>query len=79
MHIDPRDFTIYGYLGKGASGYVQKGHHNPTNLDVAIKAVNIYDKSLRHQLKSDLKVLIRSNHPNLVFSSTGTILWGIFQ
>ena len=76
LHIDPRDFTLYGYLGKGASGYVQKGRHNPTNLDVAIKVVNIYEKGLRHQLKCDLKVLIRSMHPNLVRNYLGAILWG---
>jgi len=66
LHIDPRDFTITDYIGKGNSGYVQRGFHKPTNMEVAIKVVNIYEKTLRHQLKSDLKVLIKSIHPNLV-------------
>lgn len=54
--INQADIHIEGLLGKGASGFVQKGIYKPTNYPIAIKNVNIYDKSKRHQLLNDLKV-----------------------
>jgi serine/threonine protein kinase len=35
-------------------------------MTVAIKSINIYDKSKRRQLKNDLKVLFENNCPYLV-------------
>ena len=53
-------------MGKGASGYVQAARHIPTGTLLAIKSINIYEKSKRQQLENDLKALDDAACPFLV-------------
>lgn len=55
--LDPNDLDIGSFIGSGASGSVHLAVYKPTNLTVAVKSINIYDKDKRKQFKNDLKVL----------------------
>jgi serine/threonine protein kinase len=58
-----------GNLGQGASGVVMRVLHVPSNMDFALKVVNIpfdqNEKKIRH-LISELKTLFMSKCPNIV-------------
>ncbi len=58
-----------GNLGQGASGVVMRVLHMPSNMDFALKVVNIpfdqNEKKIRH-LISELKTLFMSKCPNIV-------------
>jgi hypothetical protein len=66
MVVNPKDFEIQNNIGHGASGTVYKAIYTPSKIPVAIKSINIYDKSKRKQFKNDLKVLCSSVNKNLV-------------
>lgn len=51
------DLDILEVIGNGASGYVYKAFHRPTNKMLALKSINAFDKPKRHQLINDLRSL----------------------
>ncbi len=51
--VDPKQFLLGAFIGKGACGYVQEALHQPTNTRVALKTVNLYERDKRHQLMND--------------------------
>eukprot|EP00306_Pavlova_sp_CCMP459_P005758 CAMPEP_0185161522 /NCGR_PEP_ID=MMETSP1139-20130426/5135_1 /TAXON_ID=298111 /ORGANISM="Pavlova sp., Strain CCMP459" /LENGTH=350 /DNA_ID=CAMNT_0027726793 /DNA_START=11 /DNA_END=1063 /DNA_ORIENTATION=- len=53
-------------LGQGASGIVRRARHTPTGTIVAVKTVNITDKSKRTQMVNELKSLTKATCPYMV-------------
>jgi len=64
MRLEELDFL--GDLGQGASGIVRKAKHTPTGTIVAVKTVNISDKSKRSQMVTELKSLTTATCPYMV-------------
>ena len=46
--ISPKDVTYEEDLGFGNGGVVKKAIHTATGTPLAIKIINVYDKSKRH-------------------------------
>jgi hypothetical protein len=61
-------------IGRGGSGFVQKAFHRPTGIYFAIKYINAYDRSKRHQLMKDIRVLYKSHNRYLVIHLSFHIL-----
>ena len=64
MKDAPRTFVVepdsleYGeVLGRGASSYVQAARHVPTGTALALKVINMFDKSKRGQLTREIQAL----------------------
>ncbi len=64
--VDPKDFSKGKQIGLGSSGSVFSATYKPNGMTVAIKSINIYDKSKRKQFKNDLKVLFENDCNHLV-------------
>lgn len=54
------------FLGSGASGHVYLATYKPTNVLIAVKSINLYDKNTRKQFKNDLRVLVDNKCENLI-------------
>ena len=50
------DITTLGEIGRGQNGSVLKALHMPTLTLTAVKTIDVYNKSTRHQLVKELKV-----------------------
>mmetsp|Transcript_14695 Transcript_14695/g.34874 ORF Transcript_14695/g.34874 Transcript_14695/m.34874 type:complete len:343 (+) Transcript_14695:372-1400(+) len=50
-----------GTFGGGASASVRRAFHRPTERVIALKSINVHDKSKRDQLMTELKVLMGAN------------------
>lgn len=64
LHSD--DIVVGRILGKGSSAIVQQALHKPTNSQIALKTINVYDKEKRKQLMNDIKAMEHSECPFLV-------------
>lgn len=64
--IQLADLEMLEILGKGASSLVRKARHKPTQTDVAVKIVNVFDKSKRDQLIRELRTLYSCAFPWVV-------------
>jgi len=60
------DLEMLEVLGKGASSLVRKARHRPSQTDLAVKIVNVFDKSKRDQLLRELRTLYTCAFPWLV-------------
>eukprot|EP00735_Rhodelphis_limneticus_P006725 TRINITY_DN19156_c0_g1::TRINITY_DN19156_c0_g1_i1::g.2218::m.2218 TRINITY_DN19156_c0_g1::TRINITY_DN19156_c0_g1_i1::g.2218 ORF type:complete len:493 (+),score=147.20,sp/O80396/M2K3_ARATH/39.43/5e-82,Pkinase/PF00069.20/1.4e-62,Pkinase_Tyr/PF07714.12/2.1e-37,NTF2/PF02136.15/1.9e-17,Kdo/PF06293.9/0.00075,Kinase-like/PF14531.1/0.0063,Seadorna_VP7/PF07387.6/0.073,APH/PF01636.18/62,APH/PF01636.18/1.8,RIO1/PF01163.17/0.17,SnoaL_4/PF13577.1/0.21 TRINITY_DN19156_c0_g1_i1:52-1479(+) len=60
------EFTFLKVLGRGATGFVQLVMHNPTKRTMALKAINIADKTRRHQIIKELRALHEFKSPYFV-------------
>lgn len=66
MSLQPEDVVIGKILGKGSSAIVQQALHKPTNSQIALKTINVYDKEKRKQLMNDIKAMEHSDCPFIV-------------
>lgn len=48
-------------IGRGCSGSVLRSRHRPTNTPLALKMINMYDKSKREQTMREINALFDSN------------------
>ncbi|OQR88096.1 mitogen-activated protein kinase kinase [Achlya hypogyna] len=65
--VDPDRLVPLSLLGRGCSGNVVKAHDPKTNTFYAIKTVNnVYDKSQRHQIFTEIQTLYSLKTPWLV-------------
>jgi serine/threonine protein kinase len=56
-----------GLLGRGCSGHVMKAKHKSTEKFYAVKVVNnVYDKSKRNQMLTEIRTLYHVESPWLV-------------
>mmetsp|Transcript_35068 Transcript_35068/g.68737 ORF Transcript_35068/g.68737 Transcript_35068/m.68737 type:complete len:343 (+) Transcript_35068:129-1157(+) len=53
-------------VGSGASGFVRKALHVPTQRVIALKSINVSDKSKRDQLMTELKILTKAESPHVL-------------
>ena len=66
ISLNKHDLIRLGVIGKGQNGQVYKAIHLPTLTRVALKAMNIYEKSTRHQLLHELTAYSDLSSPYLV-------------
>ncbi len=64
MKDNPKAFTVVPdsielleVIGRGSSSYVQRGLHVPSGTQLALKVINIFDKSKRDQLIKEIQAL----------------------
>ncbi|XP_044946018.1 L-type lectin-domain containing receptor kinase IX.1-like [Hordeum vulgare subsp. vulgare] len=66
LAIATDDFSDEKKLGEGGFGSVYRGHLKETNLDVAIKRVSKGSKQGRKEYASEVRIISRLRHRNLV-------------
>ena len=66
ISLNKHDLVRLGVIGKGQNGQVYKAIHIPTLTRVALKTMNIYEKSTRHQLLHELTAYAALSSPYLV-------------
>ena len=66
ISLNKHDLIRLGVIGKGQNGQVYKAIHLPTLTRVALKTMNIYEKSTRHQLLHELTAYSDLSSPYLV-------------
>lgn len=64
--ILPQDVHYEEEIGSGNGGVVRKAIHKSTNMPLAIKIINVYDKGKRHQLYNELKTIKHIECPYLL-------------
>ena len=64
MKGNPKAFTVVpetllpdAVIGKGASSYVRRAIHKPSGTELALKVMNVFDKSKREQLIKEIQLL----------------------
>mmetsp|Transcript_87967 Transcript_87967/g.264575 ORF Transcript_87967/g.264575 Transcript_87967/m.264575 type:complete len:328 (-) Transcript_87967:3345-4328(-) len=60
------DLEMLEILGQGASSLVRKARHKPSQTDLAVKIINVFDKCKRDQLLRELRTLYSAAFPWLV-------------
>lgn len=53
-------------VGRGASSYVQRATHVPSGTHLALKVINMFDKSKRKQIMKEIESLYNAQCPALV-------------
>lgn len=61
-----QDLELLEVLGKGASSLVRRAVHTPSNTELAVKVINVFDKAKRDQLLRELRTLYSSAFPWIV-------------
>lgn len=62
------DYAVTQQIGSGSFAVVWKGRHKETGREVAIKeiATEKLNKKLRESLESEIAILEKANHPNII-------------
>ena len=73
MRDNPKTFTLLYdeielgvMIGRGSSSIVLQGIHSPTQTPLALKIINLFDKSKREQLIREIITLYDAQCPNLI-------------
>ena len=73
MRDNPKTFTLLydelemgDIIGRGASSVVIHGIHAPTGTPLALKVINLFDRSKREQLIREIVTLYDAECPNLI-------------
>ena len=66
FQLNPRDLIIGEIIGKGASSIVKQAFHKPTQTYLALKTLNVYDKSKRDQLIKEIQGLYYTVCPSII-------------
>ena len=61
-----QDLELLEVLGKGASSLVRRAVHTPSQTELAVKVINVFDKAKRDQLLRELRTLYSSAYQWLV-------------
>jgi len=61
-----QDLEMGEILGKGASSLVRRAVHKPSQTELAVKIISVFDKAKRDQLLRELRTLYSSAFPWLV-------------
>mmetsp|Transcript_15264 Transcript_15264/g.24802 ORF Transcript_15264/g.24802 Transcript_15264/m.24802 type:complete len:336 (+) Transcript_15264:136-1143(+) len=64
--VSPNDIKAENVIGRGGSGFVMSAVHVPTGTRLALKIINIYDKSKRDQFVREIRTLYDSNCPCVI-------------
>ena len=57
-----QDLEFFEVLGKGASSLVRRAVHKPSQAQLAVKIINVFDKGKRDQLLRELRTLYTSQN-----------------
>lgn len=60
------ELTIGEIIGRGSSSVVLHGVHRSTQIPVALKVINMFDKSKRDQLIREICILYNAECPSLI-------------
>ena len=60
MGLRLQDLELLEVLGKGASSLVRRAVHTPSQTELAVKVINVFDKAKRDQLLRELRTLYSS-------------------
>jgi serine/threonine protein kinase len=73
MRDNPKTFTLMyeeleigDIIGRGSSSVVLHGYHGPTRMPLALKVINMFDKSKREQLTREIESLYDADCPSLI-------------
>lgn len=55
--VDPASLVLGDIIGRGSTGYVQRAIHAPSGTQLALKVVNLFDKSKRGQVVKEIQAL----------------------
>jgi mitogen-activated protein kinase kinase 1 len=73
MRDNPKKFTLLyeeliigEMIGRGSSSVVLQGVHAPTGTQLALKVINLFDRSKREQLIREICTLYDAQCPNLI-------------
>lgn len=73
MRDNPKTFTLLydeiemgDMIGRGCSSIVLHGVHSPTGTPLALKIINLFDKSKREQIIKEIITLYDAQCPNLI-------------
>ena len=55
--VVPETIELLDVIGRGSSSFVQRGVHVPSGTQLALKVINIFDKSKRDQLIKEIQTL----------------------
>lgn len=55
--VDPEQLDFYDVIGRGASSFVQRAIHRPTGTRLALKVMNVFDRTKRDQLVKEIRTL----------------------
>ncbi len=64
--VKVEELDIGPVIGRGCSSYVQRAMHKPTGTMLALKVINIHDKSKRDQLIKEIAFLYNADCPAFV-------------
>jgi serine/threonine protein kinase len=64
--LNYEDLVIGEIIGRGACSVVLQGKHGPTGTPVALKVINLFDRSKREQLIREIVTLYDAQCPSLV-------------
>ena len=57
LAVFPTYSVIFQIIGRGCSSYVQRGVHIPTQTQLALKVINLFDKGKRDQIMKEIELL----------------------
>ena len=60
------DIRVGEMIGRGSSSIVLHGIHSPTSTPLALKVINLFDRSKREQLIREIVTLYDSECPNVI-------------
>ena len=62
------DYVVTEQIGSGSFAVVWKGRHQVTGVEVAIKEIPTgkLNRKLQESLESEISILKRANHPNII-------------
>lgn len=60
------ELEIGAMIGRGSTSVVLHGIHGPSSTPLALKVINLFDKSKREQLIREIDALYDANCPNLI-------------
>lgn len=60
------DLRVGEMIGRGSSSIVLHGVHGPTGTPIALKVINLFDRSKREQLIREIVTLYDAQCPNLI-------------
>jgi serine/threonine protein kinase len=66
FHLVYEDLELGDMIGRGCSSVVLHGVHAPTGTVLALKVINLFDKSRREQLIREIMTLYDAQCPNLI-------------
>lgn len=66
FNVSLDDLDVQEIIGRGASSFVRRAIHKPTNTALALKVINMYDETTREQLVEEIRSLYDADCTSIV-------------